>query len=115
MERGLDIVAAYRDLHARYFNFSGAAVIWERPDSTLDTATESLLKAAEIVANQIGPWRESRPGPPQTEQVRINMLTPSGLHLGQGPFQVLASDALGGPVISGAMVLMKELICRTKR
>jgi hypothetical protein len=28
---GLDVVAAYADHHARYFNYSGAGVVWERP------------------------------------------------------------------------------------
>ncbi|HEX8891356.1 MAG TPA: hypothetical protein VF779_19565, partial [Pyrinomonadaceae bacterium] len=36
MDEGLDIVAAYADHTARYFNYSGAAIIWERPDTSLD-------------------------------------------------------------------------------
>jgi hypothetical protein len=112
---GLDIVAAYADLHARYFNFSGAAVIWERPDTTLDVAIQNLLNAAQIVVNKIGPWTDRRPAPPPQGQVRINMLTPSGLHFGQAPFQLLASDPLGGPVVAAAMKLMKELMGKTRR
>jgi hypothetical protein len=38
MDKGLDLVAAYSDHHARYFNDSGAAVIWERANEQLDTA-----------------------------------------------------------------------------
>ena len=28
MQRGLDLIAAYADRHARYFNYSGAGVVW---------------------------------------------------------------------------------------
>ncbi|HKV93351.1 MAG TPA: hypothetical protein VJW20_12460 [Candidatus Angelobacter sp.] len=107
MEGGLDIVAAYPDLHARYYNYSGAGVVWEHPDGSLDPQIGKLLQAARAVVAKIGPWTDPRPPAPQRGQVRINMLTPSGLHFGQAPFQALAADALGGPVISAAMALMQ--------
>jgi hypothetical protein len=110
MEQGTDIVAAYADHSARYFNYSGAAVIWERPDDRLDGAIDELLEAGRRVVVQIGPWEGERPSAPPTGQVRISMLTPSGLHFGQGDFEVLAADPLGGPMISGGMKLMMALI-----
>ncbi len=42
--------------------------------------------------------------------VRLNMLTPSGLHFGEGPFQVLAGDPMGGPIVAAALALMQRLI-----
>jgi hypothetical protein len=115
LESGLDIVAAYADGAARYFNYSGAAVIWERPDDSLAQSIEALLEAGRVVAAQIGPWEGQRPAAPEPPgQVRISMLTPSGLHFGQGPFETLAADPLGGPVISSATKLMMELIGKTK-
>lgn len=42
-DKGLDLVAAYADHHARYFNYSGAAVIWERPDPRLDAVIDNVL------------------------------------------------------------------------
>ncbi len=115
LESGLDIVAAYADKAARYFNYSGAAVIWERPDDSLNQAVEALLEAGRVVAAQIGPWEGRRPPAPETGQVRISMLTPSGLHFGQGPLEILAADPMGGPVISSAMQLMHGLIAKTEK
>ena len=40
---------------------------------------------------------------------------PGGLHFGQGGFDVLAGDPMGGPVIAAATRLMQELIARTGR
>ena len=40
MKNGLDLLAAYSDLSARYYNFSGAGVVWERPDATLDACIQ---------------------------------------------------------------------------
>ena len=42
---GLDTLAAYEDLSARYLNFSGAAVIWDHPDNSLDSETRGLMQA----------------------------------------------------------------------
>jgi hypothetical protein len=115
LQDGLDIVAAYADHTARYFNYSGAAVIWERPDDSLDATIEALFEAGRKVAAQIGPWEDVRPPAPTEGEARISLLTPSGLHFGQAPFDVLAADSLGGPVISFATRLMQELIAKTEK
>ena len=114
LDEGLDIVAAYADHTARYLNYSGAAIVWERPNESLDQAIDSLLAAGRMVAAQIGPGEGPRPAAPPKGQVRISMLVPSGLHFGQGPFDALSGDPLGGPVIVAAMQLMQSLITRTE-
>lgn len=115
LDEGLDIVAAYADHTARYFNYSGAAIVWERPNENLNSVIDSLLDAGKVVAAQIGPWEGERPAAPPQGQVRISMLAPSGLHFGQGPFDDLSGDPLGGPVIVAAMQLMQSLISNTER
>lgn len=113
LDNGVDIVAAYADFTARYFNYTGAAIIWERADNSMDQFIGSLLDAGRTVVERIGPWDQARPPAPGNGQVRINLLTPSGLHFGQGPFDVLASDPMGGPVVGWATRLMQELIAKT--
>jgi len=110
MPKGLDIVAAYRDHRARYFNYSGAGVLWERRDESLDGLIDELLEAGTVVAQAIGPWSQARPPEPKNGNARINLLTPSGIHLGQGPVEALTQDAMGGPILSGAFGLMKRLV-----
>ena len=110
MPKGLDIVAAYRDHRARYFNYSGAGALWERRDESLDGLIDELLQAGTLVAQAIGPWKQARPPEPKNGTARINLLTPSGIHLGQGPVEALNSDAMGGPILSAAFGLMKRLV-----
>lgn len=112
---GLDIVAAYADHTARYFNFSGAAVIWEKPDESLDAFIDDLLQGGQIVVSQIGVWNKPRPAAPPNGDVRINMLTPSGLHLGQAKMELLAKDDIGGSVISSATSLMQQLLAKAHK
>jgi hypothetical protein len=114
MPQGLDILAGYSDHTARYFNYSGAAVIWERPDASLDQTIDTLLEAGQGVAAQIGPWEDARPPAPRGDEARISMLTPSGLHFGQASMDVLSQDALGAPVIAVATKLMQDLIAKTE-
>jgi hypothetical protein len=115
MDRGLDLVAAYPDHHARYYNFSGAGVVSERPNDALDKTIDDLMQAAATTAKAIGPWEKERPTPPPKGQARINILTPSGLHFGQGPLNVISKDAIGGPVIAIAFQLMQSLIKLTAK
>lgn len=109
MKQGADIVAAYADGTARYLHNSGGGTIWERPDSSLDPEIQALLKAGQEVANLIGPWEGARPEAPQAENVRLNMLTPSGLHFGYGGFKNLYDDPKGRALIDPATQLMLKL------
>lgn len=115
MHGGLDLVAAYPDHSARYYNFSGAGVVWEHSDTSLDADIDRLISAGAVVVQQIGPWDGPRPEPPPKNQVRLSFLTPSGLFFGQGPFQDLASDPKGGAVISAATNLMLALTAKSKK
>lgn len=114
MDQGLDILAAYADRSARYFNFSGSAVIWERPDHSLDQHIERLFAAARAIVEQIGPWDGPRPPAPPRGQARISMLTPSGLLFGQAQFEILARDPLAGPAIMAATELMQALLAKAE-
>jgi len=46
MNGGADLVVGYADHHARHYNYSGAAIVWERPNDTLDEAIDELSGAA---------------------------------------------------------------------
>jgi len=115
MPKGLDLVAAYRDRRARYFNYSGAGVLWEHRDESLDGLIDELLQAGTVVVNAIGPWKQARPPEPRNGIARINLLTPSGIHLGQGSVEALNRDPMGGPILSTAFGLMKRLVELAKR
>ncbi|MCC6819281.1 MAG: hypothetical protein V9H26_06605 [Verrucomicrobiota bacterium] len=115
MPKGLDLLAAYSDHSARYYNFSGAGVVWERPDDSLDSSIDQLHAAAKVIVDKIGPWKESRPAPPSSDQARLCFLTPSGLHFGQAPMSVMSSDPMAGRVLQFATVLMKALIAKTNK
>ena len=115
MPNGLDLLAAYPDHSARYYNFSGAGVVWEHPDESLNSAIDQLLAASKVIVDKIGPWEQSRPVPPPRDQARLNFLTPSGLHFGQAPMTALARDPMAGRVLNLATVLMQALIAKTNK
>ena len=115
MPGGLDLLAAYPDHSARYYNFSGAGVVWEHPDTSLDSAIDQLLEASKLIVDKIGPWEESRPAPPPHDQARLCFLTPSGLHFGQAPMSVLSRDPMAGRVLHLATVLMQALIAKSNK
>jgi len=113
MAKGLDLLAAYPDYSARYYNYSSAGAIWEHPDNSLNPIINALFAASARAVAHLGPWTESRPGPPPTDQVRLSFLTPSGLHFGQGPIKAMSADSIGGPVFHLGAELMRALIQKT--
>jgi hypothetical protein len=108
---GMDTLAAYEDLSARYLNFSGAAVIWDHPDDSLDGEIQKLLAAGRELVAKVGPWEGPRP-PVPPGQARISLLTPSGLHFGQAAPRLLSRDAMAAQVLQAATKLMQALIAR---
>jgi len=115
VQRGADLVAAYTDHTARYLHHTGGGVIWEHPDTSIDTEIDALLKAGQAVANVIGPWEQERPPAPQGDNVRLNMLTPSGLHFGYGSFKSLYDESMGRSILDPATQLMQGLIAKDKK
>lgn len=109
LDKGMEYVACYRDYRARYINYTGSAVIWEHPDNRLDPLIDAVLQAGQNAANKSGPMEGARPGPPPVNNVRLNMLTPGGQQYGQGSFDWLGKDAIGGPLLSAATYLMQAL------
>lgn len=114
-DKGLDLVAAYEDGRARYFGFNGAGIVWDVPEGPLRPQIDALLHAGQTVAERIGPWAGTRPSAPPKGQVRVNMLTPSGLHFGQATFDAIARDALGSQAFAAATALMQALIAMGKQ
>lgn len=113
-ETGTDVLAAYRNHVARYVNQSARLVVWERADTSLDARIDAVLSAATPIARNVGVWRGPRRPAPANGIVRINVVTEDGLSFGEGPFAVLASDAMAAPVIDTATVLMQSLIAIEK-
>ena len=110
LPEGLDVLAAYEDGSARYLNHAGGATVWDRPDASMDARVEALLAAGRSVVAAIGPWEGARPPPPSKGHARLCFLTPSGLHFGQGPLDVLSREPLAAPVVAAATELMRALV-----
>jgi hypothetical protein len=112
LDGGLDTLAGYEDGTARYLNQGGGAIVWEARDPSIDQAIKALIAAAQAVVERGGPLDGPRPAAPPAGYAALWILTDNGIHLGAGPFQTLAMDALGGPVIASGTELMRQLIER---
>ena len=112
---GLDLLAAYPELTARFYAGTGGGIVWERPDGSLDAPIGALLDASKAVLDQIGPWTQERLPPPPEDHIRLNVLAPGGLHFGQAPFAMFEQDPLAGPVVHAAMQLLQALMAVNAR
>ncbi len=112
LDEGLDTLAVYSDLSARYINQSEAMVIWETTEPAVDEKIRNLLAASEKVVEKIGRWDQARLPSPAEGLMRMTFLVSDGLYFGQGPMEALRKDQLAAPVISAATELLLELTNR---
>jgi hypothetical protein len=108
-----DLLAAYTDLSARYYNYTGAGIVWDNPDNSIENEITTVLELGKEVMNNIGPWEEARPKPIKKGMVRLNMLTSKGLHFGEAPMHVMGNDPIGGGLLNASAVLMQKLMEKT--
>lgn len=115
MPQGNDTLAVYADYSARYFNYSGSAIIWEHGDNLLDALIDRILTGSMDIVSGIGPWKDQRPAPPAEGLARINFLTSHGLHFGEAGQQTLFNDPVAGKIMYGMLEVMQQLIDYTGR
>lgn len=107
LPQGLDVLAACPDGRARYLNHSGKVAIFEGGPPEVVALAKELVTTSQVLVNKIGAWEKSRLPPPRTGNVRLTFLVSDGLYFGEGPFQGLQKDPLGGPVLSKATQLLQ--------
>jgi hypothetical protein len=110
LSEGLDLLAAFNDGTARYINHSGKLLVWETQTEESKDLIDKLFSDSMKVIDQIGPWNKARKPCPSKGMVRLTFLVSDGLYYGEGPFEVLERDPMGGPVIQSAAGLMSYLI-----
>ncbi len=110
MEGGLDVLAAYADHHAAYFNFNGSATLWLRPDQSLDPLIDSVLYEGAQIIQRIGVWKEPRRPAPALGDIRINLISPAGLHFGEGPMKLATENPMTKPIWVASTALLQEIV-----
>ena len=110
LDRGLDVLASFRNGTARYINQTGKVLIWETTeDVSVNEMTNDLFSKAADIVNQIGPWDKPRKPHPAKGSMRLSFLVSDGLYFGEGAMDTLFADKLAGPTLSAATSLMQYL------
>jgi hypothetical protein len=107
-KRGLDVLAAFAEGGVRYLNQSGKVAIFEGGGHPVEMLAKELVAASEPVVSQIGPWDKTRLPPPKLGNVRMTFLVSDGLYFGEGSFDALYQDPMGGPVLTKATELIQQ-------
>jgi hypothetical protein len=110
MGGGLDVLAAFGDYGVRYINHTGRMSVVEGKTELFAAETAAVLEASKPVVQAIGPWDKERRPPPAAGMVRLNFLVSDGLYFGEGQMQVFSRDAMAGPLIHAASMLLQKLV-----
>jgi len=115
MDHGLDIVAAYRDYTARYWNYSGTGVVWETRDREIDQLVVDMLAVGDAIMKQIGIGQHEPPSVPEKGYLRIYLMAYDGSCFGHGLYDQLSQDKMGNAAIGTAVNLMQGLMNKGKK
>jgi hypothetical protein len=113
LEQGMDTLAAYADGRVRYLNQSGGASIFEGGPPEIEALARALVAVSQPLVARIGPWDRQRLPPPRAGNVRLTFLVSDGLYFGEAPFQAMAQDSMGGPVLAKATELLQLVVAAT--
>jgi hypothetical protein len=99
---GFDTLAAYADGSARYLNYSGSAIFWDAPDTTVKALCEKLIDEAASAGTATEP-RSTLKLP--RDRAQVTLLTRSGNYVASMP----------GPVMQAGAKLMMVMMDRAKK
>lgn len=98
---GYDTLAGYQDGSARYLNFSGKAIFWDKQDTAIKLLCERLIASSVQESSRAVPRKD--PALPKSG-TQVTLLTRSGMYAIAGPLQSVTAGS----------ALMLELIKRVK-
>ncbi|MDQ6768972.1 MAG: hypothetical protein M3Z54_03180 [Gemmatimonadota bacterium] len=107
-----DTLAAYEDLTVRFLSTDGGAIIWEHPDSSLDSSIDALLTAGRELVRRSEAWKTGRPNPPLRNELSIALLTPAGVRFQEGAWDALTRDTQTGAALLAASMLLRSLTAK---
>jgi len=110
LRQGLDVLAAFSDGTARYFNHAENLLVWENRTAESDALVAQLFNEGVVLAKRLGSGSVPRKTPPGRNMARLSLLVSDGLCFGEGPFDALQSDPNSAPVINATTQLVAFLI-----
>lgn len=110
LSNGLDTLAAFSEGGVRYLNQTGRVGIFEGAGHPVERLAKELIGASQLVVEQIGPWDKKRLPPPKPGNVRMTFLVSDGLYFGEGAFESIEQDPMGGPVLAKATELLQRTV-----
>lgn len=109
LEQGLDIVAAFADHTARYWNYSGAGVVWDARDPEIDKLIDTLLSVGQEVMKRIRIGQREILPVPLKGNIRLFLVGYGGSCFGEGPYDNLTEDKMARYAIHAGIALMNGL------
>jgi hypothetical protein len=108
--QGLDIVAAFSDYSARYWNYSGTGIVWDARDKDIDQQITNLMAVDQAIMQNIRVGQHEAPPVPDKGYIRIFLMSYDGACFGYGLYDQLSKDKMGGAAINAAYNLMMALM-----
>jgi hypothetical protein len=115
VEGGYDVLAYYSDLTARYYNYSGKAIIYEGGKPFVDNCIEKANSVAIQVCNVLGPWEKERLPRPRGDVFRISFLVSDGLYFGNSSIKEIGNDQAVSTIFRNGVEVMKALVNEADR
>ena len=113
--QGLEIVAAYSDYSARYWNPSGGGVIWDARDPEIDKLIFNLLSVGFDISKRIGVGLRDTLPVPEKGTIRIFIMAYDGSTVGEQRYEQLSKEPMGRVAIDAGSKLIQGLKKKQKK
>jgi tetratricopeptide (TPR) repeat protein len=113
-EDGVDTLAAYSDGSARYINYSGKIIIWDREEGELADLARQVVRNAQTIVRD---FPIGQPGLPiKANNIRINLLTPGGTRVSEdSATSVRQQTSVMSPIFSVGTDLLEAILAAYER
>ena len=107
---GLDTLAAFADGRVRYINQTGHPGIFEGAPPDVVARANELMRVSQFAVDRHGPSDEPQRPPPDGDMVRLSFLVSDGTYIGEGSYEGLMADPVGGAVLTAGGELLVRLV-----
>jgi hypothetical protein len=115
IEGGVDSLGVYPDLSVHYYNHADSSLIWEKREEALEDTIQKVLGSAKTIVPRVGIWNDQRLPAPSEGRMRLSILTPQGVHFGEGTIEALEQDHVARSLVHAATKLMVDLVLLSKK
>lgn len=107
---GYDLLTVYTNYCTDYIDYTGKAILWDRPDGNFDALIDDVLEAGKILLPNMPLWDDDYFQPVAKDYMRIHLLSSQGMYSAEATLSEMATSPLGEEIVQASDMLIRWLL-----